>query len=118
MPAGARRDIGTSRRSGCWRPCGRAGATHEEIAAALPGRTPLAVERRIQRLGLARKRRPSQPKPAPDGVVTTPEYVLIVRHGGWELAINRGDRSDMERCMASMLAKDAGMALRVEEVTE
>jgi len=84
----------------------------------LPGRTPLAVERRIQRLGLARKRRPSQPKPAPDGVVTTPEYVLIVRHGGWELAINRGDRSDMERCMASMLAKDAGMALRVEEVTE
>lgn len=95
-----------------------AGASWAEIAAAIPTRTAHACQTRGNSRGI-RPPRPPAPvivvEPAPVAA-TEPQYVVMVRYGGWALSVARGSRAEIDQPGRVWMRSHPGQ-VTIEEVT-
>lgn len=94
------------------------GADWDETAAAIPGRTRHACATRASRLlspEPAVSVAPGEMAELTDELASGPEWLVYVTHEGWRWSVARGDREEMERIGASLMASHPGQ-VTIEEV--
>lgn len=95
------------------------GASWAEIATAIPGRTAHACQTRGNSRGIRPPRPPApvvvEPEPEPEPLAE-PQYVVMVRYGGWALSVARGSRAEIDQPGRVWMRSHPGQ-VTIEEVT-